>query len=170
MSEPEALHLAISILGSQQAAAAVIGIKQQSVSDVLRAGRRAPAEWVLPLERATRAKGREVTRHQLRPDLYPDETVTATVAAQSTPPENDVDMENDVPVAITADEQLLISRLTVHPQRVAAEIEGDLAIGVAPLSIPSQEIPLGRKSEPDQLSRVLHSPSLLRVSDGGERG
>lgn len=71
MTEAEFLKQAVAVLGSQQAAAQVIGIKQQSVSDVLRAGRKAPAEWVLPLERATLAKGAIVTRHQLRPDLYP---------------------------------------------------------------------------------------------------
>lgn len=68
MTEFEALKLAVTILGSQQATAEAIGIKQQSVSDVIRGGRRAPAEWVLPIERATRGK---VTRHELRPDLYP---------------------------------------------------------------------------------------------------
>jgi DNA-binding transcriptional regulator YdaS (Cro superfamily) len=35
--------------------------------------RRAPAEWVLPIERATREAGNEVSRHELRPDIYPVE-------------------------------------------------------------------------------------------------
>lgn len=65
-----ALHKAIDMLGTQSAAAAAIGIKQQSVSDVVRTGKRVPAEWCIPLERATRG---EVTRHQLRPDIYPEE-------------------------------------------------------------------------------------------------
>ncbi len=76
-TQHEALKRAVSILGSQQAAAEAIGIKQQSVSDVLCAGRRAPAEWVLPLERATREKGDEISRHDLRPDLYPDNEARA---------------------------------------------------------------------------------------------
>lgn len=73
MDESRALKKAIRVLGSQQAAADAIGIKQQSVSGVVSAGRAAPAEWVLPLERATAEAGEIVTRHELRPDLYPIE-------------------------------------------------------------------------------------------------
>jgi DNA-binding transcriptional regulator YdaS (Cro superfamily) len=55
--------------GSQSALAAAIGLKQQSVNDVFRAQRPAPAKWCIALEKATKGA---VTRHQLRPDLYPE--------------------------------------------------------------------------------------------------
>ena len=65
-----ALQAALKIFGTQSALAAAIGLKQQSVNDVFRARREAPAKWCIPLERATNGK---ITRHQLRPDLYPEE-------------------------------------------------------------------------------------------------
>ena len=55
-------------LGSQAAAAKIVGVSPQAVSEILRRGRRVPAEWCLAIERAT---GGAVTRHDLRPDLYP---------------------------------------------------------------------------------------------------
>lgn len=63
-----ALARAIEILGSQARLAAVVARKQQSVNEVVRRGKRVPAEWCLPIEEATDGK---VTRHELRPDLYP---------------------------------------------------------------------------------------------------
>jgi DNA-binding transcriptional regulator YdaS (Cro superfamily) len=65
---------ALAIFGTQQAMADAIGIKQQTVSDVLRRGGPAPAKWCIPLELAT---GGQVTRHQLRSDLYPIDTDTS---------------------------------------------------------------------------------------------
>lgn len=73
MSESEAvaaLRQAKEILGSETAVAEAVGKKQQTVNEVMRAGRPAPATWCIPLEQAT---GGQVTRHQLRPDLYPSE-------------------------------------------------------------------------------------------------
>lgn len=64
----EALRRAVEILGSQGKAAAAIGVRQQTVSELLKVGKKVPAEWCIPLERATAG---EVTRHELRPDLYP---------------------------------------------------------------------------------------------------
>ena len=64
----EALQRAINILGSQQRAAEVVGVKQPSISWTVRHGAKVPAEWCIPLEQATAAR---VTRHDLRPDLYP---------------------------------------------------------------------------------------------------
>lgn len=66
-----ALKRAIEILGSQGAAAAAIGIKQQTVSGIVRTGERVPAEWCIPLDLATTEKGDRVSCHQLRPDLWP---------------------------------------------------------------------------------------------------
>jgi len=68
----DALKKAANILGSQRAVADAIGIKQPSVNQILKRGKKVPAEWCIPLERATRAKGTTVTRHQLRPDLFPE--------------------------------------------------------------------------------------------------
>lgn len=59
---------AIEALGSSANLARSIGVTPQAVH----AWDRIPAERVLPIERATEGK---VTRHELRPDLYPEEDV-----------------------------------------------------------------------------------------------
>ena len=67
------LARAVQIVGSQTAAATVVGVTQQYVSDVLRGLRRkgvCPAEWCVPLEEATAAKGETIWRWELRPDLF----------------------------------------------------------------------------------------------------
>ena len=66
-----ALVKAVALLGSQMKTARAVGVSAQAVSEVLRRGRRVPAEWCLRLEKAT---GGAVTAHALRPDLYPRET------------------------------------------------------------------------------------------------
>lgn len=67
----EALKAAIPAhFETQGAMAKVVGVTPQAVSEILRQGKKVPAEWCLPIERATEGK---ITRHQLRPDLYPDE-------------------------------------------------------------------------------------------------
>ncbi len=53
---------------TQVALARVVGVTPQAVSDVLKRGKRVPAEWCLRLEQAT---GGAITAHALRPDLYP---------------------------------------------------------------------------------------------------
>lgn len=70
MSGIEALRQAKSILGSEAAVAAAVGVKQPSVNHILNNGKKVPAEWCIPIERATDGK---ITRHALRPDLYPDD-------------------------------------------------------------------------------------------------
>lgn len=67
----KALEKCVEILGSQVKVAAACGVAQQTVSERIKVGGKVPAEWCLPLERATNG---DVTRHQLRPDLYPDES------------------------------------------------------------------------------------------------
>lgn len=68
----EALKLAISEhFKTQGAAAKAVGVTPQAVSEIVRLGKKVPAEWCLPIERATDGA---VTRHQLRPDLYPVES------------------------------------------------------------------------------------------------
>ena len=58
-------------LKSQVGVARAVGVTPQAVSDVLRRNKRVPAEWCLALERATQGM---VSRHDLRPDLYPDDS------------------------------------------------------------------------------------------------
>lgn len=70
MQELKALQRAIAVLGSQAALARIVGVRQPSVWRALRVARRASAEWCVPIERATKGI---VTRHELRPDLYPEQ-------------------------------------------------------------------------------------------------
>lgn len=65
----EALTKAIAIVGGQTQLARLLGVKQANVWHWLKKAGRVPGEYVLAIEKAT---GGEVTRHQLRPDLYPD--------------------------------------------------------------------------------------------------
>lgn len=81
-----ALRRAKDILGSEMALASAVGVKQPSVNYILNSGKKVPAEWCIPLERATAQKAEEdgtgeiVTRHQLRPDLYPHDDAAPRVA------------------------------------------------------------------------------------------
>ena len=65
-----AIEKAVSIIGSQSAVARLFGIKPQAVQLWCSSGR-VPAERVIEIEKATNG---EVTRQELRPDLYPEET------------------------------------------------------------------------------------------------
>lgn len=62
------LERAIDFVGSQAALAKALKVKPQHVWNWLNRDSRVPAEQVLPIEAATEGK---VTRHELRPDLYP---------------------------------------------------------------------------------------------------
>lgn len=64
----EALKRAVQKFGSHTAAAKAIGVSQQAVTRKLKFGGDVPAKWCVPIERATQG---EITRHDLRPDLYP---------------------------------------------------------------------------------------------------
>lgn len=66
-----ALAQAVRLIGSQMKTGKAIGVSGQAVSEVLRRGRRVPAEWCLKLQKAT---GGQVTANALRPDLYPSKT------------------------------------------------------------------------------------------------
>lgn len=69
--EKTALERAIEIAGSQSALARQINTSQQNVWAWLKkADGKVPAEYVLPIEKATCG---EVGRHELRPDIYPSE-------------------------------------------------------------------------------------------------
>lgn len=64
----EPLERAIQVAGSQSALARAINVRQGHVWHWLNKSKRVPAEYVIPIERAT---GGNVLRHELRPDLYP---------------------------------------------------------------------------------------------------
>jgi len=64
----ECLQRAIAIVGGQSAMARACGLKQGHIWAWLNKASRCPAEHVLGVEEAT---GGEISRHQLRPDLYP---------------------------------------------------------------------------------------------------
>lgn len=67
-SPAEALRQAVAKTGSQSAFARLIGVTQGAVSKWFAANRPLPHLHVLTVERAT-----GVSRHDLRPDLYPRE-------------------------------------------------------------------------------------------------
>jgi DNA-binding transcriptional regulator YdaS (Cro superfamily) len=64
-----AIERAAQLVGGQSALARKLGCTPQAVSKMCSTGR-VPAERVLPVEAATEGR---VTRHELRPDLYPAE-------------------------------------------------------------------------------------------------
>ena len=66
--EADPITRACRAAGGTQSLAATLGITTQAISQWRRV--RIPAERVLDIERAT---GGEVTRHELRPDIYPAE-------------------------------------------------------------------------------------------------
>jgi DNA-binding transcriptional regulator YdaS (Cro superfamily) len=70
-SGQKALEAALEIFGTQTALANAIGVSQQSVNQAFKKKEIiAPPKWCIPLEKAT---GGKITRHDLRPDLYPKE-------------------------------------------------------------------------------------------------
>ncbi|MES2339575.1 MAG: YdaS family helix-turn-helix protein [Pseudomonadota bacterium] len=62
----EALTEAVARAGSQEKFAAICGVSQPAVWKWLQVSKRLPPEHVLQVETAT-----EVSRHHLRPDIYP---------------------------------------------------------------------------------------------------
>lgn len=69
---------AVRKVGSQSAFARLVGKSQASVHGLLRDGKPLWPESVLTVEAET-----GVSKHRLRPDIYPDETTLApTIAAQ----------------------------------------------------------------------------------------
>jgi DNA-binding transcriptional regulator YdaS (Cro superfamily) len=70
MDEPQAsspIERAVEIAGGQQALAGKLGVRYQAVQKWIRGV--VPAERVLAIEGAT-----GVSRHELRPDIYPRES------------------------------------------------------------------------------------------------
>lgn len=64
-----AINKAIEIVGGRKALADALSVSYEAVRQWT--DRRVPAERVLDIERLT---GGQVTRHELRPDLYPQES------------------------------------------------------------------------------------------------
>jgi len=64
----EALETAIGIAGGQTALGRLIGKDQKSIWAWLNTTKQVPAEFAIPIEKAVEGK---VTRHELRPDIYP---------------------------------------------------------------------------------------------------
>lgn len=79
-SPEQALLDAIEVLGSQTAMAELCGISQPAVHKWVRDGKQLPAEYCLRVEVAT-----GISRHDLRPDLYPREDAPARPPAGSPP-------------------------------------------------------------------------------------
>lgn len=63
-----ALATAVDLVGGQAQLARLLGVSQPNVWHWLHKSERVPAEYVLKIEHAT---GGKVSRHELRPDLYP---------------------------------------------------------------------------------------------------
>lgn len=63
-----ALEAAVTMVGGQSKLARLLGVSQPNVWHWLNKAERVPAEYVLPIEAAT---GGRVSRHDLRPDLFP---------------------------------------------------------------------------------------------------
>ncbi|MDQ2762679.1 MAG: helix-turn-helix domain-containing protein [Pseudomonadota bacterium] len=74
--DQEPLDKAVIAAGGQAALARAVGVSQPSVWHWIHKSRRVPAEFVIPVETAT-----GVSRHALRPDLYPRENAKRAVAA-----------------------------------------------------------------------------------------
>lgn len=67
----EALQLAVDKAGSQAEIARIAGVSTTAVWKWVQSSKRVPAEFVLKIEAAT-----GVSRHDLRPDIYPREIMT----------------------------------------------------------------------------------------------
>ena len=68
ISPYEALQAAVARAGSQSALARICGVSQTAVWKWIQNGKRLPAELCLVVERET-----GVSKHSLRPDIYPVE-------------------------------------------------------------------------------------------------
>lgn len=79
-----ALKSAVAAAGGQSAMARICGVSQAAVWKWLQSGKRLPAEHVLAVERAT-----GVSRHLLRPDIYPTPSAAAAPATDELNPGED---------------------------------------------------------------------------------
>lgn len=77
MTPLEAFNKAIDAYGTQTAMANALGIDQTTISKRLSSSKDVVAEWVLKIERDT-----GISRHDLRPDIYPKPQHGANVSGQ----------------------------------------------------------------------------------------
>lgn len=82
LTPASAFRKAATIVGSQARMAEVCGKKQPTISKRLKAGKPAEPEEVLAIEAET-----GISRHDLRPDLYPQEMVSRDNASVDQRPE-----------------------------------------------------------------------------------
>jgi len=66
--EMDYLKKAIKLAGGQRALAKKLGINQPNINWWIYQSKRVPCEFVIPIEKIV---NKQVTRHQLRPDIYP---------------------------------------------------------------------------------------------------
>lgn len=78
LTPQQALREAANIAGTQTALASICGVTQTAVWKWLSQDKVLPGEHVLKVEAAT-----GISRHVLRPDLYPDESEAAAPAARN---------------------------------------------------------------------------------------
>lgn len=71
LTQFEALQMALAKAGSQAELARIAGVSTTAVWKWVQSSKRVPAEFVLKIEAAT-----GVSRHDLRPDIYPREVMT----------------------------------------------------------------------------------------------
>lgn len=76
----QALEAAAELAGSQSALARICGVSQTATWKWLNARKSLPAEHVLKVEAAT-----GVSRHLLRPDIYPADALPSSLAAPLPP-------------------------------------------------------------------------------------
>ena len=74
-----ALRRAVEIVGSQSAMGRLLGVSQAAVWRWVQNGRSLPPEHVLAVEAAT-----GISKHQLRPDIYPPEQLAASTDLEPT--------------------------------------------------------------------------------------
>lgn len=77
----EAFARAVSRVNGQSATARLLGVSQQAVSAKLKAKKPCSPGWVIPLELRT-----GISRHDLRPDLYPRESIDGSTPSGSLEP------------------------------------------------------------------------------------
>ena len=66
----KAISYATQLMGTQEALGKLISVSQPTIHSWIAGEYTISGEYVIPVEKATNGK---VTRHQLRPDLYPEE-------------------------------------------------------------------------------------------------
>lgn len=76
------LSAAVADLGGQAAVARLVGVAQPTVWRWVRQAKGLPGEHVLKVEKALQELGSTITRHDLRPDLYPRDDVAVAVVLE----------------------------------------------------------------------------------------